>query len=305
MPEDFAAFETAPPLPDWLRAEIPFRRRIFRNGGYQVHFVDEGEGPVVLLLHGNPTWAYLWRKVIHRLLAAGMRVIAPDLIGLGFSSKPRNLAVHTLAFHGKQLSALVSALELQDITIAGQDWGGPITGAMAALRPARVSGAVFANTAIWQPQKPPPVSTFHRFANLPIISDFFFRILNGIVPAMPLAQGDPRSVGLKELRAYWYPLRHLRDRAGPLAFARMVPTTLSHPTIVSLGEVDAWARAFGGPVHLVWGTRDPVLGPALKGMRRLFPDAPVTTTAAGHFLQEEVPDELATAIMNVVQTQKS
>lgn len=304
MPENLAAFVKAPPLPDWLHADFPFHRRIFRSGGYEMLFVDEGDGPVVLLQHGNPTWAYLWRTVIRRLQAAGMRVVAPDLIGLGFSSKPRTMAVHTLAFHGRQLSALVEALDLQELTIVGQDWGGPITGAMAAMQPDRVTGAVFANTALWQPQKPPPVSAFHRLANVPVISDFFFRNLNGIVPIMPLAQGDPRSIGLKQLRSYWYPLRHLPDRVAPLALARMVPTTLSHPTIASLGEVDAWARAFGGPVRLVWGTRDPVLGPALKGMRRLFPDAPVTTTAAGHFLQEEVPDELATAIINV-QTQKS
>ena len=80
-----------------------------------------------------------------------------------------------------------------------------------------------------------------------------------------------------------------------------MPTRLDHPTVRTLQEVDAWARAFGGPVRLVWGMRDPILGPALGGMRDLFSDPPVTTTEAGHFLQEEVPDVLAEAILAVVE----
>ena len=292
--------DDAPPLPDWLAEAFPFRRRYFRNGDFKIHFVDEGDGPIVWLQHGNPTWSFLWRKVIRRLLDHDLRVIAPDLIGLGLSTKPRDLDVHTLDFHGRQMVDLVRALRLDRFVIAGQDWGGPISGLIAARTEARVRGAVFANTALRAPTSPPRTTTFHRLSNWPVISDVLFRGLNLPVRLMHRVQGDADSLDATARRAYRYPLQKMQDRAAPLALTRMVPTRLDHPSVHTLQEVDAWARAFGGPVRLVWGTRDPILGPALRGMRDLFTGAPVTTTEAGHFLQEEVPDILADTILDVV-----
>lgn len=292
-------FEVAPGLPDWITDQFPYARRVFRNGPHAIHFVDEGSGPVVLLQHGNPTWCYLWRRVIARLIPGGVRIIAPDLIGLGLSSKPRDPAVHTLEFHANQISALAGALQLDSITIVGQDWGGPIVGLLAARHPEWVRGAVFANTSLAQPTKPPRVTPFHRFANMPVISDLAFKRLLFPVPILQKVQGDPASIGREQKKAYRYPLRKYADRVAPLALARMVPLNLEHPTIKSLGEVEAWARGFGGPVRLVWGMKDPILGPSLKKMRALFPAAPVVETQAGHFLQEEVPMVLAEAILEV------
>jgi len=292
----------APPqLPDWLRAELPFQRRVERIGGYRIHLIDEGSGPAVLLQHGNPTWSFLWRKVVPILMEGGVRVIAPDLVGLGLSDKPRDPAVHTLDLHGRLISELVSSLGLAELTIVGQDWGGPIAGYVASLQPEIVNGAVFANTSIRAPTRPPRITPFHRFSHLPVLSTFVFRVLNFPIPFLQFAQGDRSSIGRRERRAYRYPLRSYRDRVAPLALARMVPTSLNHPSVRSLEAVDAWARSFAGPVHLVWGMRDPVLGRAIKGMRKLFPGAEVTETSAGHFLQEEVPVELAEAVLDVVR----
>lgn len=288
-----------PLLPDWLAEELPFQRRVFRHGDHAIHFVDEGAGPPVLLQHGNPTWCFLWRKVIRLLVDCGFRVIAPDLVGLGLSDKPRELGVHTLPFHGDQVAALVDALGLDGLTIVGQDWGGPILGTVAALRPGLVRGAVFANTSLMPPRRPPRLTWFHRLSHLPVASDVFFRYLNLTVAMMDRVQGDPASIGPGQKRAYRYPLRRLADRMAPLALARMVPDRLDHPSIAALARVEAWAVGFGGPVRLVWGTRDPIMGPALRGMRRLFPHAPVTETAAGHFLQEEVPEALAKAVVEM------
>lgn len=299
-PPSDAAFSDAPPLPNWLADAFPFRRRRFHNGEHTIHFVDDGNGPAVLLQHGNPTWSFLWRHVIRRLLAENIRVIAPDLVGLGLSTKPRDPNVHTLDLHGRQLVDLVRALNPERLVVAGQDWGGPITGLIAARTDAVVRGAVFANTALRAPTSPPRTTAFHRLSNWPVISDVLFRGLNLPVRFMHRVQGAPESLDATARRAYRYPLRRWRDRAAPLALARMVPTRLDHPTVHTLQEVDAWARAFGGPVRLVWGTRDPILGPALSGMRDLFSDPPVTATDAGHFLQEEVPDVLADAILTVV-----
>jgi haloalkane dehalogenase len=266
-----------------------------------MHYVDQGDGPVVLMQHGNPTWCFLWRKVIERLLDANVRVVAPDMIGLGLSARPKRASEHTLDFHADNLKALVEALDLHEVTIASQDWGGPISAVMAARVPERIHGAVFANTTIRVPDGPIRVTAFHRFSNMPVVSYVAFKGWNFPVPIMHKVQGDPASIGKFERRAYTYPLRRWRDRAAPLALARMVPTELSHPSVKTLEESDQWARNLKGPVELVWGKKDPILGPALKRMRGLFPNAPVTETGAGHFLQEEVPDELTRAILNVAR----
>jgi haloalkane dehalogenase len=298
-----ATFLPPPPLPPWLSKQLPFRRRAFVDGEHTIHFVDEGDGPPVILQHGNPTWCYLWRKVIGILADQNIRVIAPDLVGLGLSSKPRDLGVHTLGFHAECIGSLVRELDLRDVTIAGQDWGGPIIGLTAARNADRIHGAVFANTALRVPSQEPRVTQFHRFSHRPLISDFAFRVLGFPLPTLHLVQGDRSSIGPAERRAYRWPLRRVRDRTAPLALARLVPLSLDSPTLHTLREVDDWARSFAGPVRLVWGVRDPILGRSLKGARELFPDAKVVETDAGHFLQEEVPEKLADAILRVATTQ--
>jgi pimeloyl-ACP methyl ester carboxylesterase len=292
-------FSAPPPIPSWLEEDIPFNRRAFADGDHTIHFIDDGEGPPVLLLHGNPTWSYLWRKVIRLLLRAHVRVIAPDLIGLGLSSKPRDPRIHTLDFHADRISALVEALDLEDMTIAGQDWGGPVIAVMAARNRQRIRGAVFANTAIRVPSHEPRRTAFHRFSHMPVVSDLVFRVFNLPVLTLHLVQGDRGSIGRAERRAYRWPLRRIRDRTAPLALARLVPQSLDSPTLETLREVEDWAESFTGKVGLVWGMRDPILGRSIKGMTKLFPDAKVVETEAGHFLQEEVPEELAAAILGV------
>jgi haloalkane dehalogenase len=270
------------------------------DGEHTIHFIDQGVGIPVILQHGNPTWCYLWRKVVRILLQEKVRVIAPDLVGLGLSSKPRDSRIHTLDFHAQRLSALVSALELDKVTIVGQDWGGPIVGVMAARNPGRIHGAVFANTAIRVPRRQPRRTPFHRFSHLPLVSDLFFRVFNFPVPFLGLVQGDRSSIGRAERRAYLWPLRKIRDRTAPLALARLVPSSLDSPTVETMREIEIWAQSWKGPVRLVWGMRDPILNRALWSTKKLFPDADAVETDAGHFLQEEVPRELAAAILDVV-----
>jgi haloalkane dehalogenase len=294
-----SAFHSPPPLPPWLQEELPFKRGIFADGGHTIHFIDEGKGSPVILQHGNPTWCYLWRKVIRLLTGKNVRIIAPDLVGLGLSSKPRDVSIHSLDFHANRISALVEALDLRDLTVVGQDWGGPIIAVMAARNRERIHGAVFANTAIRVPSREPRRTPFHRFSRIPIVSDLFFRLFNFPVPVLGMVQGDRTSIGSDERRAYRYPLRKIGDRTAPLALARLVPARLDSPVIDNLREVEDWAQSFTGPVRLVWGMRDPILKGAVWGARKLFPDAEVTETEAGHFLQEEVPEELAAAIIQV------
>lgn len=293
----------APMLPPWLAAELPFDRASLdleagRHAGKTVHLIDTGprDARPVLMLHGNPTWSYLWRTVITRL--EDFRCVAPDLLGLGFSSKLATIAEHTLTDHADAIVEVMRQRDLRDAILVLQDWGGPIGAAAAARASDRIAGLVVLNTAIILPEKPKGTS-FHRFARRPLISDFVFRVLGFPLGMLHRAQGDPGSIRGTTARAYRWPLRRSRDRVAPLALARMVPDNLDHPSVPPMREGQAWAERFEGPTAIVWGTRDPVLGRALGRHKRAFPDAEVTETDAGHFLQEEVPEAIADAISSV------
>jgi haloalkane dehalogenase len=298
-----------PPLPDWLAAELPFARGAWRlergaDAGRLVHFLDHGPRAArpVVMVHGNPTWSFLWRKVIARL--PEFRCVAPDLLGLGLSDKLPRTRDHTPERHAGALAELVAALDLRGVVLAGQDWGGPIAALAGSLLESpsggRIAGLVLANTAVILPSRLRGTA-FHRFARVPLISNIVFQDLGFPLRSLGRVQGDPRSIRGAVARAYRWPLRRIRDRVAPLALARMVPDGPDHPSVPALRRGEAWVRSFPGPIALVWGTRDPILGRALGRHAEAFPAAPVTRTPAGHFLQEEVPDELAAAVRDVAR----
>lgn len=298
-------FVPAPPLPPFLAAALPFTRRAYalergQDAGKTIHFIDHGPADAkarpVLLVHGNPMWSFLWRKVIERL--PGLRCVAPDLLGFGLSSKLPRTRDHQVERHLDALEELVLALDLRDVVLVGQDWGGPMVAGLGARQPDRVSGLVIGNTAVLVPERPRGTA-FHRFARTPVISQVAFRLLGFPLGGLASVQGDRRSIQGAVAKAYRFPLARYRDRAGPLGLARMVPSSLDHPSVPALRKGEAWARAFKGPMHFVWGERDPVLGRALKRHAETFPQATVTRTQAGHFLQEEVPELLAAAVEDV------
>jgi haloalkane dehalogenase len=133
-----------------------------------------------------------------------------------------------------------------------------------------------------------------------VVSDLAFRVAGLPQRLMSMVQGDRRSITRRARMAYEYPLRDIHDRVAPLALARMVPDTLSHRSIPALQQCRRFAESFRGPVALVWGERDPVLGRACNRVARTFPDAEVVRTQAGHFVQEEVPDLVADATRSVL-----
>ncbi|PCJ18646.1 MAG: haloalkane dehalogenase [Gammaproteobacteria bacterium] len=297
-------FRSAPPLPEWLDSIYPFNRHLFTGCEHTLHFIDEGSGPPILLLHGNPTWSFLWRKIIPQLVNSGYRVIAPDLFGLGLSEKPNYKSAHTLIRHANHIGALIRHLDLQNLTIVGQDWGGPIVGLAAAMNPQRIHGAVFSNTAIRAIRKKPRITPFHRLSHWPVLGTLAFRHLNLSVLGMGFAQGKTSPMDAVTRKAYRFPLKAYQDRTAPQALAQMVPIDLEHPSIPHLETVQAWAESFKGPVKLVWGTQDPILGASMHSTQKLFPNAQAIETDAGHFLQEQVPNVLADNILKVSSTIK-
>lgn len=294
----------APPLPTWLEQMLPFERYRVRVGAREMHVLEGGVpgGRPVLMLHGNPTWGFLYRKVAAELAGErGLRLLMPDLLGLGLSDKPQRAEEHTLENHATWLGALVDGLELDGVVLVVQDWGGPIGLRAFADRRDRLAGLVLLNTVVGPPRPGFRSSWFHRFARIPLVADIAFRRLELPQRALYLAQGDRRSIRGDVLRAYRFPLARFDFRVAPLALARMVPDGPAHPSIAPLAICQDLVTSFAGPISIVWGERDPVLGRVRRHIERLLPDARVTVTPAGHFLQEEVPREIADAVRDVVR----
>lgn len=293
----------APPLPGWLERMFPagMDRRLVDVGGVRMHVAEwRSAGPTVVLLHGNPSWGFLWRKVVAELAGDGLHLVVPDLIGLGLSDKPPDLEAHQLSAHGAWFGHLLDQLAPGPVYFVGQDWGGPIGLHALASRMPRLRGLVLANTVVGPPRPGFKPTGFHRFARLPIVSDLVFRGLGFPQNLMTMAQGDRTSMLGRAALGYWWPLRHLRDRAAPLGLARMVPDGPAHVSIPALQVCHDAVTGFAGPTALVWGTRDPILGSVIRHLERELPAAEVTRTDAGHFLQEEVPGPIAAAIRRVV-----
>jgi haloalkane dehalogenase len=280
---------------------LPFRRATYVVDGLKLHVMEDGDpnGRPVLLLHGNPTWGFVYRKVALALRGSGLRLIMPDLVGLGLSDKPGYAEFHSLARHGELISKLIHQLGLSDLIFVGQDWGGPIGLRALAHDPKLLSGLVLLNTAIGPPKPGFRPTPFHRFSQLPVVSDVTFRLLGFPQNILPFVQGDRKSIAGRTALAYLYPLRDPRTNTAPLALARLVPDSLEHPSVPDLRITQEVACSFSGPTAIVWGDADPILGRVRTHLERLLPRAAVTRTTAGHFLQEEVPEEIAAAIRHV------
>lgn len=290
--------------PRWLSAQFPFPPCLDGVPGGTMAWVESGRGRDVVCVHGNPTWSFLWRKVMAALEGQRLHVLAPDLLGCGRSSKPRSVAWHTLERHAAALTAWMEARRLVDPVLVVQDWGGPI-GILAASRASsvHVSAVCLLNTGVVLPERFRG-TRFHRLARQRVLAPLLFRVLGFPLRSLHRAQGDPRSISGDVARAYRWPFRRLADRAAPLGMARMVPDSPAHPSVPGLTAVDAWIRTFPGPVEVVWGRKDPVVGRALQRHVAALPRARVTETDAGHFLQEEVPEIIARSIRRLAGMQE-
>ena len=294
-------------LPDWIESALPpgVQHEEIAADGERLHALAWGpqSGHAVVLVHGNPTWSFLWRKVVAAIRARPggdqLRLIAPDLVGLGLSSKPHAPA-HTLRNHARWLGAVIDRLAPGPLVLVAQDWGGPIGLRAMADREARLRGLVLGNTAVGPPAKTFKPTLFHRLSQTPILGELLFERLGFPLGVLHWTQGDRKSIRGDVARAYRWPLARRADRAAPLALARMVPDSHEHPSIPELEICERVYREMKGPVALVWGTKDPILGRVVGHAARLRPDASVVKTGAGHFLQEEVPDPLADAVIDVV-----
>jgi haloalkane dehalogenase len=278
--------------PAWVPDDLyPFESRYAEVGGARVHYVDEGSGPPLLLLHGNPTWSFLYREII-KGLRDRFRCVAPDHPGFGLSGPAPPGYGWTPAEHAAVLRAFVAHLDLRDVTMMAQDWGGPIGFAVATAEPDRFAGFVIANTWAW-PKSDPGTQLFSRFLGGPVgerlilqRNVFVERILPGGVRRRTL----PRAV----MDAYRGPFPDPASRRPVHVFPREI--LRSRPF---LAEVERGLPALAGlPALLVWPTKDVAF--RARERRRweaLFPDhRTVLIEGAGHYVQEDAPGEIVAAI---------
>ena len=290
--------------PDWLKPMFPWRQASLDVNGRRMAFVDEGprEARPVLLLHGNPTWAFLYRDFIGPLTAAGYRVIAPDCIGAGYSDKPRIDAAYSLAHHIADLVSLIDQLDLKGLALVGQDWGGPQGVGAALARLERVAAITLMNTWLFTDYK----GRFHTTArpwttwHAPLIGPYFLKRLKVLSHAGPSAT-TRRGMSAAEARGY----HHVYDERDSET------VTLTWPRTIPLREGDrGWAdmtwiqsqlpRLAGTPIQLIWAPEDQVFPiEYAQRLKELLPHAegPKTYDRAAHFLQDDRGPEIAADVV--------
>lgn len=276
--------------------DFPFDPHYFELGGelegLRMHYVDEGEGKPILLLHGEPTWAYLYRKMIPSL-SQGARVIAPDLIGFGRSDKPTERAWYSYERHVDSVRQLVRHLDLSDITVVVQDWGGPI-GLRAAIQLRdRFDHLVILNTGIFRPGPNWPSEGFLRWR------DFAER--NPNLPVGFVLQGATASELTDDvIAAYEAPYPDAASKAGAAAFPLLVPLRDGDPGAAEMAHVGDALENWHKPVLVAFSDKDPVF-PQRAGekLAQRIPGAIfVGIEDASHFLQEDKGEEIAALIGN-------
>jgi haloalkane dehalogenase len=268
-----------------------FEPRYLEQDGLRMHYVEEGSGDPVLLLHGEPSWAFLYRKLIPPL-AGIARVVAPDYFGFGRSDKPTRAGDYSYDFHYGAIERLARELDLREATVVVQDWGGPIGLRLAIEHPDRVARLVILNTGIGAGRAPSP--EWLRFR------DFMRRVGTDLVPGQLVRLSCVGELADDVVAGYDAPFPTPESKAGVLAFPELVPTELEHPNAAKMLEVRAGLEEWEKPALVLFSDSDPIFSTvAAEHMASRIPGAGPAeiVPGAGHFLQEEKGEEIAARIV--------
>jgi haloalkane dehalogenase len=278
--------------PDWVPDELyPFQSRYTVLDGARVHYVDEGSGPTLLLLHGNPTWSFLYREII-AALRDRFRCVAPDYPGFGLSGPAPGGYGYTPLEHALVLERLVLELDLKDVTMMVQDWGGPIGFAVATRHSDRFAAFVIGNTWAW-PKSDPGTQLFSRLLGGPAGRFLILRrnaFVERILPGGVRRKKLPDAV----MDAYRGPFPTPESRRPMHVFPREILG--SRPF---LARVESWLPALRDrPALIVWPTADVAFREReRRRWEEAFPDhRTVTLEGAGHYIQEDAAEEISAAI---------
>ena len=260
---------------------FPYAARFTSWRDWRVHYVDEGRGErTFLCLHGEPTWSYLYRRMIPHFVARGARVVAPDFIGFGRSDKPEDEALYTFDFHRRFLLELIQRLELKRITLVVQDWGG-LLGLTLPMELPEIEQLFVMNTAL-------------ATGDVPLSEGFIaWRAYVARTPDLPCGKLLTRTcphLSAAEAAGYDAPFPTFASKAGVRRFPQLVPEKYDDPGAAISRKARDWLQhSWRGETFMAVGAKDPVLGPpvmnVLRGWIRGCPE-PVVIENGGHFLQE-------------------
>ena len=277
--------------PSWLDQSLfQFESRFMNVDGNRVHYIDEGSGPILLLLHGNPTWSFLYRHIVLRL-SPQFRCVALDYPGFGLSTAMAGYG-YTPREHSDVLEAFVDALDLSDLTIMVQDWGGPIGLGLAGRRPELVHSLIIGNSFAW-----PATAGMKGFSY--VVGNPLSRYLitrHNMLARWLIPAGINRTLTEAELAAYMGPFPTPASRLPTWIFARQIRDSASY-----LSEVEAGlAKLSDKPSLIVWGNADGAFRAADRDrFAGLFSKHHVVELpGAKHFIQENEPEEIAAAILD-------
>lgn len=284
-------------LPPDIRLEYPYAGNVLKlPSGAQMHYLDEGRGPVVVLLHGNPTWSFYFRKLINQLAAAGFRCIAPDHVGCGLSEKPGNYD-YRLKQRIDDVASLVEHLDLSSYHLVVHDWGGAIGCGLAARQPSAIERMVVLNTAAFRSKRIPARIALLK---IPAFGPALIRGLNAFAgPAAIMSVCKPLAPAVK--RGMLWPYRSWSDRIAVWQFVKDIPLTVKHRSYQTLVEVEAGLAGLADkPVLLFWGAQDFCFNRHFYARwQSLFPRARCQLLDnCGHYVLEDADADQLQGIVN-------
>ena len=270
---------------------FPYEPNYVEVDGLRLHHVDEGSGSPVLCFHGEPSWSYLYRHMLERLVQSGHRVVCPDLVGFGRSDKPTDQGWYTYDRHCETVTKHLAALDLDEVTVVVQDWGGPIGLRWAVENPDRVARLVILNTGLFTGRVSKGFMAWREFAertpDLPI----------GVIIQGATTTELPPGV----VAAYEAPFPTPESKAGAQRFPLLVPLTADDEGVAEMQATRAALSGWDKPALIAFSDTDPVFPYPRSGERftELIPTAAeqVRIEGAAHFLQEDRGREIADAML--------
>jgi haloalkane dehalogenase len=275
----------------------PFKPHYAEIDGMRMHYLDEGHGDPILLLHGEPDWSYLYRKMIPHL-ATAFRVVAPDYFGFGRSDKPTDIGWYTYDRHVASIKALIDQLDLHGITVVVQDWGGPIGLRAATEVPERFARLVVLNTGLMSPGEGWPSEGFMNWRN------FAERVGLDMPVGKVMQSSTATELDEATLGAYDAPFPTRESKAGVAAFPLLVPLREGDPGAAEMDRVKKFLAGWDVPAIVIFSDGDPVFRPEVgHRFAKMLPgarDYAEVIEGAGHMLQEDKGQEIAFRILDWV-----
>ena len=279
----------------------PYKPQFYEHDGVKLHYVDEGEGDPIVMLHGNPTWGYLYRKFIPALSQTN-RCVVPDHMGFGKSDKPLDKQ-YTLATHIENFTALMDALELKDITLVMQDWGGPIGLGFGVEHADRIKRLVILNTWAFRIPEGTPLAPLLDMFRQPQVGEAMVQGLNLFVEGF-LPAGIYHKERLEEfMPAYRAPFPDWNSRIGTLEFPGDIPVGDEERSSKTMAKIQDALGNINVPTTIIWAMQDPAIPPPLiDAWKGVYPHAEEhRIETASHFLQEDEPEQIVELIQEFLK----